>query len=275
MAEARVTLRPSRARIAAIRAAAAAICLGLWEAMAASGLFYEGIVPSLALVAEATLDEIHDPEFYRHLGLTTLAAVVGFLAGGVLAVAVGTYLGLHPYLRRAVEPYLAAIGGTPKIIFLPILFLIFGLGIESKMAKGALSAFFPIVFSAMLGVITINPILIRVGRSFHLTRRQMFAKIYVPSMLGPLMTGARLGLAMSLIGILAAEIKYSDGGLGFRLIKYADHFKIASMYAMVILIFLLVALVNGVITRLQERALRHHAAGAGSSAQSIGMVTTN
>ena len=50
-----------------------------------------------------------------------------------------------------IEPYIIAIGGTPKIIFLPILFLIFGLGIETKMAKAAVSAFFPIVLSATSG----------------------------------------------------------------------------------------------------------------------------
>jgi len=259
--------RPARGgEVFRIRLAAIVAGLATWEAMARSGLFYEGIMPPLAEVAAATVAEAISAGFYRDLGITLIEAGFGFVAGSVIAVAVGIQLGLDPYLRRAIEPYLNAIGGTPKIIFLPILFLLFGLGIESKIAKGALSAFFPVVYSATLGIVGIRPILLRVGRSFRLTRRQMATKIYFPAMVAPVVAGLRLGLAMAIIGILAAEIKYSDGGLGHRLAHYADSFKIAAMYATVILIFTVAIGLNTAISRLEGR-LR---GGAGSRAGVLG-----
>jgi NitT/TauT family transport system permease protein len=65
--------------------------------------------------------------------------------------------------------------------------------------------------------------------------------------------GLRLGMGVVIIGILVAEIKFSDGGLGFRLIEYYEQFRIAPMYAMLIIIFMLAAVANFGMTRLQQR----------------------
>jgi ABC-type nitrate/sulfonate/bicarbonate transport system permease component len=85
----------------------------------------------------------------------------------------------------------------------------------------------------------------------------MLAKIYVPAMINPLLIGLRLGMAMAIIGALSAEISYSDSGLGFRLIRSADRFNIASVYAITILIFATAATMNLAITKVQDRFNRH------------------
>ena len=232
-------------------------CVAVWQAISNSGLFYKDVVPSIVEISVAIFNEIIDSGFYHDLGITLAEHMVGFTVGSLFAIAVGISLGANPFLRRAVEPYINGIGSTPKIVFLPILFLMFGTGIESKMAKGALSAFFPVVFSTTLGMVLINPVLLRVGESFNLTHWQMVAKIYMPAMVNPIITGLRLGMAITVIGILVAEIKFSNGGLGYRLSNYYDQFQIAPMYAVIILIFALAALANVGMTRLQNRVNRH------------------
>lgn len=242
-----------------IRLATLLACVALWQATAMSGLFYEGVFPSVELILFGVVNEAMQGDFYRDLSVTLFEAIAGFFAGGLIAVALGIWLGAKPFTRRAVEPYILAIGGTPKIIFLPILFLIFGLGIESKIAKGAISAFFPIVISTTHGFLMIRPVLLLVGKSFRLTRWRMATSIYLPAMRGPVITGCRLGIAMSIIGVLAAEISYSNMGLGFRLIRYADKFEIPSMYGTIILIFAVAVAINASITALQRRLTRHEA----------------
>jgi ABC-type nitrate/sulfonate/bicarbonate transport system permease component len=228
-----------------------------WEALARSGLFFEGVTPTTLTVVDAIWNELLDKGFYRDLAITMAAASIGFFFGSLIAIAKGIVLGLNGFVRRMVEPYIMALGGTPKIIFLPILFLIFGLGIESKIAKAALSAFFPVVLSTTSGFIQIPPIFLRVGHSFCLTNWQMVSKIYVPAMADPLLTGLRLGMAMAIIGVLSAEITYSDGGLGYRLIRNADQFKIPAVYALSILIFATAAVINFGLTKVQDYFRRH------------------
>ena len=259
MAETRVITAPvggfalPRFNVSTTRAVTVVACLAIWELAAVSGLFYRDVVPSVHKVVIATAHEIVDPKFYWHLWITFAEVAVGFVGGSLIGIACGIFLGTNRFLRAAIEPYLNAIGSTPKIIFLPIIFLMFGVGMESKMAKGAFSGFFPTIFSTILGMILINPVLIKVGRTFNLSRWQMVSKIYMPAMVNPIVVGLRLGMAVTVIGILVAEIKFSDGGLGFRLIQYYDQFKIAPMYATLILIFALAAFANFGMTKLQDR----------------------
>lgn len=257
-----------------------------WEMLAFfghTGLLYSDVFPSSWEVLWAIGNELVSAGFYRDLGITFAEHAVGFVSGSSIALAVGIAMGANPFLRRALEPYLNGVGSTPKIIFLPILFLIFGTGIESKMAKGALSAFFPVVFTTTLGMTLINPVLIRVGRSFNLSRWQMVSKIYVPAMVNPVITGLRLGMAITVIGVLVAELKFSSGGLGFRISNYYTQFEIAPMYAIIVIIFALAALANVGMTRLQDRLNRHmlpvgaksRAKGRAAASGSLGVVATN
>lgn len=244
-------------RVFWIKAITILVLMMLWEGLAHSGLVYSGVVPPILAVLRALGEQLLDKSFYRDLGITLLEASVGFIVGALIALLCAAVLGTHSYIRRMVEPYIIAIGGTPKIIFLPILFLIFGLGIESKMAKAALSTFFPVVLSATSGILQIPPVLVRVGLGFDLSRWQMLTKIYLPAVSNPLLTGLRLGIAMAIIGVLSAEITYSDAGLGYRLIHDAEKFKIPAVYAVTILIFAVSATINFSLVKIQDRLNQH------------------
>ena len=236
-----------------VRLVTVVACVALWEALARTGWFYRGVIPSTASVAVALVGEVARREFYWHCGITLAEVSVGFVAGGFVGVALGILFGARRFLWRSAAPYVNAIGSTPKIVFLPILFLLFGVGIESKMAKGALSTFFPVVVSTTAGMLAINPVWLRVGESFRLTRWQTITKIYMPAMVRPVVTGMRLGLGVGIIGVLVAEIKYANGGLGYLAIQYYTQFNIPSMYAMLLIIFSLAVLANLAMTRLTGR----------------------
>jgi NitT/TauT family transport system permease protein len=246
-------------RVVCIKVVTVILLMGLWEGLAHSGFVYSGVVPPLLAVLRALVEQLFDTTFYYDLGITMLATSVGFFAGAIIALLFAVVLGTNAYIRLMIAPYIIAIGGTPKIIFLPILFLIFGLGIESKMAKAALSTFFPVVLCVTSGILQISPVLVRVGLGFDLSRWQMLTKIYLPAVSNPLLTGLRLGIAMAIIGVLSAEITYSDAGLGYRLIHDADKYKIPSVYAVTILIFAVSATINFSLVKIQDRLNRHEA----------------
>ena len=268
-----------------IRAVTIILLLLAWEGVAMLGnaqILYADVVPSTWKIVAAIWTELVSASFYNDLGVTFAEHIVGFICGSVIAIGLGIAMGSNPFLRKAIEPYLNAIGSTPKIIFLPIIFLFFGTGIEGKMAKGALSAFFPVVFTTTLGMTLISPVLIKVGKSFNLSHWQMVRKIYIPAMINPVITGLRLGMAITVIGVLVAELKIANAGLGFRLSNYYEQFNIAGMYALIVIIFALAAFANIGMTRLQDRANRHLAptAAKGKKARArasggLGVVATN
>ena len=241
---------PALRPVTLVRIAIIVIVLAGWEALAQSGLLYRDVVPSLLAIGKAIVALLVDPQYYFHLGVTAGEVAAALAIGGVSAVGVGLVLGGSKFLSRAYEPYLYYLGPTPKIIFFPIMIMWFGVGPASKVALGTLSCFFPIALSVAAGMRQIDPVLIRVGRSFRLNAWQMATKVYLPAMRHPIINGIRLGLGVALIGTLLAETKLSNKGIGFLIIQAYSLFDMPRMYAMLIVLFVLAIGANAIVGRL-------------------------
>jgi NitT/TauT family transport system permease protein len=247
---------PRAGHVALVRAAIIVSVLAAWEVVADSGLLYRDVVPSLLVIGRALVEVLADPTFYRHLGVTAGEIAVALGIGGVSGLAVGIALGGSRFLGRAFEPYLYYLGPTPKIIFFPIMIMWFGVGPGSKVAMGTLSCFFPVALSAAAGMRAIDPVLIRVGRSFRAGLWQMVTKIYLPAMRFSVLNGVRLGLGVALIGTLLAETKISNQGVGFLIINAYQVFNMPRLYALLIVLFVLSIGVNALIGKLAVRGER-------------------
>jgi NitT/TauT family transport system permease protein len=242
-----------RGRVFAIQAITIAVILAAYEALARSHLLYAGVVPPLAEIALAFLALLGDPATYYNLAVSLGEIAVGFVVATVGGVLCGIAVGARPWLRAAVGPYLDGIATAPKIVFFPIAILLFGVGPPSKAALGALSAFFPVALTVAAAVRRIDPVFVRVGRSFNASPRQMIAKVYLPALVPAIVNGMRLGLGLAIIGVLLGEIKLSDKGIGFLTIDEYNHFRIPQMYATLLLVFILAVGANALIGRLEAR----------------------
>jgi ABC-type nitrate/sulfonate/bicarbonate transport system permease component len=233
-----------------MRAAAVVVVFALWELAGASGLFYRGVLPSSLLVGRALFDLLTSAAFWMHAGVTGFEVAVAFVIGCASGAFAGLLLGANRYLGAVLEPFLHYLAPTPKIVFLPILLILFGVGVGSKIALGAISSFFPMALGVAAGVRQVSPVLLRVGKTFGLTRAQTVRMIYAPALMAPLATGLRIGLGVSIVGCLMSEIKLSRMGLGYSAMEYYRVFDIPKMLAVLLFVFLAAALGNMLIDRL-------------------------
>jgi NitT/TauT family transport system permease protein len=257
MAEARVIGRTGAVQrgprvdlVHGVRIVTVLLILVGWELLAHSGCLYRDVVPSLVAIGGAIGALLADADYYRHLGWTAFEVLVALAIGGAAGLVVGLILGGSRLLGRAFEPYLYYLGPTPKIIFFPIMILWFGVGPASKIALGTISCFFPIALSTAAGMRMIDPVLVRVGRSFRARKRQMVTKIYLPALRHPIMNGVRLGFGIAVIGTLLAETKLSNRGIGFLIINAYTTFDMPRMYALLIVLFVLAIGANTLVGRL-------------------------
>src|ERR1700681_2167247 len=239
--------RPTVSPVTALRIAIIVAVLALWQIVAWSGLLYRDVVPSLFAIGSSLVHTLIDPTFYWHLGTTAYEIVIALAIGGLSGLVVGLVLGGNRLLSQAFETYLYYLGPTPKIIFFPVMIMWFGVGPGSKIAMGVVSCFFPIAISAASGIRQIDPVLIRVGRSFRATTWQMIAKIYLPAMRAPIVNGVRLGLGVAIIGTLLAETKLSNRGIGYLIIQAYSTFDMPRMYALLIVLFALAIGANAML----------------------------
>ena len=235
--------------VARVRVAIVIVALLAWEALAASGLVVHDVVPSLGKIASALWKLVSTAPLYANLGVSLYEIGVSLVIGGAAGAIVGLVLGGNRFLSRAFEPYLHYLGPTPKIIFFPIMIMWFGVGGGSKIAMGALSCFFPIALSTAVGMRQIEPVLVRVGKSFRASTAQMVTKIYLPAIRPAILTGLRLGMGVAVIGVLLAETKLSNRGLGYLVIQRYTTFDMPGMYAILIVVFLLAIAANALLTR--------------------------
>ena len=225
---------PARNRLRsvwALRVAIIAAVLAIWEVVAESGWLFRDVVPTVPVIARAVARLLADGTFYSNLAVTGAEIVAALAIGGIAGLVAGLVLGGNRFLARAYEGFIYYLGPTPKIIFFPIMILWFGVGPGSKIAMGALSAFFPIVISVASGM------------------RQMTRTIYLPAMRTPIVNGFRLGLGLAIIGALLAETKLSNRGLGYLIIQSYTTFDMPRMYALLIVLFVIAIGLNAVIGR--------------------------
>lgn len=251
--EARNHAKPLLSRITRIRVATVIVVWLAYEAASRSGLFFEGVVPSSFLVMEALFHTLADPAFYPHLLRTAQEVSAGFCIGVAAGLTLGILFGASPFIGRMLNPWVYYLSPAPKIIFLPILFLLFGVGIGSKIAMAGLSAFFPVVIATYAAMREIPTVYVRVAITFNATWSQMISKVYIPSLVAPVMTSLRLALGVAIIGTLLAEIKLSNVGLGHLIIQHYNFLRIPQMYAALILTFTIAVSANAFMGWLANR----------------------
>jgi ABC-type nitrate/sulfonate/bicarbonate transport system permease component len=257
--------------VTALRIAIVLSMVAIWEAVAASGLLFRDVVPSLLTIGRALIDLLTHPDmnwpvglsiaghrlafepsipaFYWHLYVTIGEVAGALVIGGLAGLVTGLALGGNPFLAGAFERFLYYLGPTPKIVFFPIMIMWFGVGPESKVAMGTLSCFFPIALSVAAGMRQIDGVLIRVGRSFRLSTWQMVSKIYLPAMREPIVNGVRLGMGVAVIGTLLAETRLSNRGLGFMIMDAYTTFDMPRMYAVLLVLFVIAIGANALVGR--------------------------
>jgi ABC-type nitrate/sulfonate/bicarbonate transport system permease component len=214
--------------------------------------------PSQVLGAAAEL--FFTGEIYSHLLVTLYETLVGFVIGIVLGIWIGLLLGLSRILAEIFEPIILAAYAVPKIIFLPVLLMIFGVGLNSKIANAALHAVFPIILNTLVGIREVNRVFVRVALSMNATKSQSFRKVYFPSMVLPIFAGLRIALGFAFLGSLLAELFEAKTGLGFLVTRFYNTGQIAKMLAVILLVFVLTMSINAGMKRIENGLSRWRAA---------------
>lgn len=235
--------------VTTLRITGALVLLAAWEMAGASGLFFRGVLPSTIFIVQSMFEMLTSSAFYYHLAVTGAEVIIAFIIGCVSGTIVGLILGANKYTGAVFEPFIHYLAPTPKIVFLPILLVLFGVGMGSKIALGAISCFFPMALGVGAGVRQVSPVLLRVGRAYSLSAMQTVRMIYIPALVPPLASGLRIGLGISIVGCLLSEYKLAKAGLGFLAGQYYESFRVADMLAVLIIIFALAAGGNALIDR--------------------------
>jgi NitT/TauT family transport system permease protein len=182
------------------------------------------------------------------------------VAAAVLAVAVGFFLGaaLHafPRLRRPLVPLLSAYYAIPTFVFYPLLIVAFGVGRTALIVMGAMFGVVAMIVNTTLGLDHVPPVVAKTGAIMKLDRLRQLILVRLPSAAPHLVTGVKLAVAYSVIGIVAGEFILATAGIGKRIAFSYDNFDNKTMYGMLLLLLIGVMIVNGALSAWEKRLHR-------------------
>lgn len=145
-----------------------------------------------------------------------------------------------------------AIRQIPMIAWVPILIMWFGIGEESKVAVIFLASYFPILVNTIDGIQRTDPKLIEVGKMYQFNGWQQFTKIYLPSALPSIFVGLKLGLSVSWMAVVGAEMIAATSGIGFRINDARSLMQYPIVFCGMIAIAVVGVLMDCIITTLSR-----------------------
>jgi putative hydroxymethylpyrimidine transport system permease protein len=214
-----------------------ALLAGGWEAFARLGGVENYLLPAPSEVAQALVDDRH--LLLSDTWVTSREVLLGLALALAIGVAIAVLLHLSEILRRAVYPLVVASQAVPVIVIAPILVIWFGFGIVPKLIVIALICFFPIVVNALDGLRSVDDAQVKMLRTLGASRADVFRRLEVPSALPQLFSGAKIAVAVAVIGAVFGELVGSDAGLGHAIQVGTAQLLTARVFAAVLILALM------------------------------------
>lgn len=228
----------------------------LWE-WAGQTLHYR-FLPPLSAVAVTAVELIAGGRILGYLLASLLSLAVGYGLAILVGVSVGFLMGRYRLVEYVLDPYVGAMLVAPKIVFVPILFALFGVTRGGQVAVVFLSAVFIIIVSSMNALRTVDVRYLEMARAFGAREDQLLGKVLLPGSLPMVMAGLRLGMGRAVKGMINGEMFIAVFGLGGLLRTYGSRFDAQKVFA-VLLVVVTVALGLSVLLQWLETRLNRWA----------------
>jgi NitT/TauT family transport system permease protein len=193
---------------------------------------------------------IADGTMEYHLGVTLLRIFTGFLIAAVTGIALGLLMGMSRIVSRIADIWIAALYPLPKISLIPLLIIWLGTGEAYRIVISAITAFFPIVISTYSGIRQADRGLIKAAQDLGANTRQIQLKVVIPAAMPSILSGLQLGMGVTIILIVAAEMigGSSQSGMGYLLISSGQVMETEKVFASLVVL----AVMGAAIIKLQQ-----------------------
>jgi NitT/TauT family transport system permease protein len=227
-----------------------------WQVAVWLELYKPIVLSSPSAVWSALKDLVASGLLLENLWVTLQAALIALVLSVAVGVPVGISLALLPRTERIMSPLLNGLNASPRIAFAPLFIIVFGLSQNAKIALAFSLGVFLLVASTRAGVHSADHDVLTLLRGMGANKREVFAKILFPSALPSIFAGTRLGLIYCLLGVVGSELIAAKAGVGQLIAQYSATFQLDRVYAVIICLIVVAALLNGATEALERRVMR-------------------
>lgn len=199
----------------------AAVLLAVWQLLAS---YPASTLPPPTKVLTDSWELITDPFYDRggldkglfwHLLASLRRVALGFSFAAVIGVALGVLIGQSQFFLRALDPIFQVLRTVPPLAWLPLALAAFRDGQPSAIFVIFITSIWPILINTSVGVRNIPQDYRNIARVIRLSPIEFFFKIMLPATVPHMFTGLRIGIGLSWLAIIAAEMLTGGVGIGF------------------------------------------------------------
>lgn len=229
------------------------LILVLWQATTRIGLFPPVILPAPIEVFNSFTDQLQSGQLIADISISMQRVLEGYFISVFAGISLGVLMGISERVNKFFILTFTAIRQIPMIAWMPLIILWAGIDEASKIVVIVIGSFFPILLNTINGIRLIPQNYLEVGRMYKLSKWDLLIKIYFPSAMPSIFVGLKVGLGISWMVVVAAEIIAASSGVGYRINDARSLMQPEVVIVGMIMIALVGVLMDQILSRLLKR----------------------
>ncbi|AVS77901.1 aliphatic sulfonate ABC transporter permease SsuC [Paracidovorax avenae] len=232
--------------------------IAAWQVASAQGWLSSRVLPAPSDVLKAAWQLGESGELWTHVKVSAGRALAGLAIGGGLGLLLGLLTGSLRWAETLLDSTVQMVRNIPALALIPLVILWFGIDESAKVFLIAVSVFFPIYLNTFHGIRNVDPGLIEMGRTYGLSRWQLYREVILPGAMSSILVGLRFSLGLMWVILIVAETISAQAGIGY-LTMNAREFLQTDVVLVGILLYALLGKLADVFARgLEHWWLRWH-----------------
>lgn len=191
------------------------IVILFWQVSSSLGWLSSSVLPSPMAVVQDGIKLTQSGELPKNLSISLYRATVGLLIGGGVGFVLGFINGMSNTCRLLFDSSIQMFRNIPHLALIPLIILWLGINESAKISLVAIGTMFPVYINTFHGIRSVDPDLIEMGKSYELSKSQMFFKIIFPAALPQILVGIRYALGVMWTTLIVAETISASSGIGY------------------------------------------------------------
>jgi NitT/TauT family transport system permease protein len=231
--------------------------IALWQAVITGFQVRPFIAPDPLTVAKAIWQ--HRQLLWDNIRPTAAEALLGFALGNAIGFLLATIFVHSQFLRSTYFPVVVLFNTIPIIALSPVLILVFGLTMTSKVAIAAIICMFPTLVNTLRGLESVSHSEMELMKILSANKREVFFRLRLPRSLPFVFTALKIAATSSVIGAIVSEWVGAEKGIGMLIIQSTFDYRTDVLYASIAMSSALALSMFGAVTLLERYVVKWRA----------------
>ena len=223
----------------------------IWEILANKGIIDSFIMSSPSRIVKTFLN-LSQNDLVKHLKVTCLETIIGFLLGTVLGALIAIILWWSKFISKVSEPFLVVLNSLPKIALGPVIIIWVGAGMPAIIVMALAISLVVTILEILNGFINTDKELIKMAKTFHASKFQILTKIIIPANKPTFFNSLKVNIGLSLVGVISGEFLVSKAGLGYLIVYGGQVFQLDLVMASVIILAAVAAIMYQAVAMAEK-----------------------